>query len=151
MHYKGRVKLVISYNFTCSLLGDVTVYSVVHRYQRFRVVCYLWFHYYPLHQEWKTNGTSTKSTRVILAGISDMCKSLQLNSTFHSEFYWTKIGIRRVVILWINIFMCIIIHNNEIHTYIISEDLPYRCHPQNKCDQAKNWKGIQNTQQWLPD
>jgi hypothetical protein len=56
------------------------------------------------------------STGVILAGISDMYKSLQLNSIFHTEFYQTKTGISSVVILWINIFMCIAIHNNETHT-----------------------------------
>lgn len=116
MHYKGRVKMVISYNFTYSLLGDVTVYSMVHKCQCFREVCYFCLHYYPLYQEWEITGTSTKSTQVILACISDMHTSLQLNSIFHTEFYQTTTGISSVVILWINIFVCIIIHNNEIHT-----------------------------------
>jgi len=29
MHYKGRVKVVNNYTFTCSLLGDVTVYIFI--------------------------------------------------------------------------------------------------------------------------
>jgi len=80
-----QLKIKIIYTCTYSLLGDVTVCSLVHWCQCFREACYFWLHYYPLYQEWKTTGTSPKPTEVVLSGISDRHKRLQIKNQFFTQ------------------------------------------------------------------